>query len=66
MAKVDEIKVAIESLRETEYAQLRQWFTERDWRAWDARVEADSNSGKLDFLRKEAVAEKRAGKLTDI
>lgn len=66
MTKVDEIKAAIESLRDTEYVQLRQWFTERDWREWDERIEADSASGKLDFLRKEALAEKRAGNLKDI
>jgi len=66
MTNVDEIKAAIESLRETEYAQLRQWFTERDWREWDERIEADSAAGKLDFLQKEALAGKRAGTLKDL
>ena len=50
MAKVEEIKVAIESLPYQEYIRLRQWFSERDWEKWDRQIEADSESGKLDFL----------------
>ncbi|MBI5815305.1 MAG: hypothetical protein HZB29_06800 [Nitrospinae bacterium] len=66
MAKVDDIKLAIEGLPDGEYAQLRQWFTERDWREWDERIENDSASGKLDFLVNEALAEKRAGLLKGV
>ena len=63
MSKVDELKVAIETLPEEEYVQLRTWFTEKDWAKWDSRIEADSASGKLDFLVKEALNQKNAGKL---
>lgn len=58
MSRVEEIKAAIEALPESDYAQLRQWFTEREWASWDARIEADSESGKLDFLLAEAFEEK--------
>ena len=63
MSKVDKIKEAIESLPEEEYAQLRQWFSEKDWQKWDRQIEADSKSGKLDFLIEEALNEKAKGKL---
>jgi len=63
MSKVDEIKAAIEALPEEDYAQLRQWFSEKDWQKWDRQIEIDSDSGRLDFLIKEALDEKGKGKL---
>jgi hypothetical protein len=66
MPKVDKIKEAIEELPEEEYVQLRQWFSEKDWQKWDKQIEANSESGKLDFLIKEALDEKAKGKLKDL
>ena len=66
MSKVDEIKSAIEALTEEDYVQLRQWFSEKDWEKWDRQIEADSESGRLDFLIKEARDEKRKGKLKEL
>lgn len=63
MPKVDEIKAAIEALSEEDYIQFRRWFTEKDWRRWDKEIELDSESGKLDFLIKEALNEKVEGRL---
>ncbi len=54
MSRVDEIKAAIETLPDGDYAQLRQWFSQKDWQDWDRQIEADSETGKLDFLVKEA------------
>ncbi len=65
MSRVSEIKAAIEALHEEEYAQLRQRFSERDWEKWDKQIEADSESGRLDFLIQEALdgnASNRLGK----
>jgi hypothetical protein len=62
-SKVNEIKVAIEALHEEEYAQLRQWFSERDWDKWDRQSEADSRLRNLDSLIKEALDEKSKGNL---
>ncbi len=59
MSNVAEIKTAIEVLPEEDYVQLRQWFSEKDWQRWDRQIEADSESGKLDFLIKEALNEKQ-------
>ena len=66
MSKVKEIEAVIESLSEKEYARLRQWFSERDWEKWDRQIEADSRSGKLNFLIKEALDEKAKGKLKEL
>ena len=66
VSKVDEIKKAIDALPEKDYVQLRQWFLEKDWQKWDKQLEVDSDSGKLDFLIKEAHNEKAKGKLKGI
>jgi len=66
MSKVNTIRKAIETLSEEEYVQLRQWFSDRDWKKWDQEIESDSKSGKLDFLIREALDQKRQGKLKDL
>ncbi len=66
MSKVIELEKAIESLDEAEYIQLRRWFSERDWDKWDRQIETDSDAGKLDFLVREALEEKRKGKLGEL
>ena len=63
---VNAIKKAIESLPEEDYGQLRRWFADKDWEKWDTQIEEDSNSGKLDFLLKEAFEERQQGKLKDL
>ena len=66
MAQIVEIKKEIEQLPEHEYINLRQWFAEKDWGAWDKQIQADVTSGKLDFLAKEALQEKNNDKLKDL
>ncbi len=63
MSSVEEIKSAITSLSQEDYARLRDWLSERDWEKWDEEIEKDSAAGKLDFLVKEVVAEKNQGLL---
>jgi hypothetical protein len=66
MSNVEKIKAAIEALAETDYVRLRQWFTEKDWEKWDKHIEANSKSGKLDFLISEALEEKTKGVLKEL
>lgn len=66
MTKVSEIKEAIESLSDEDFARLRRWMEKRDWDEWDREIEADSEAGKLDFLIEEAREEKAKGKLRDL
>jgi hypothetical protein len=62
MRKVEEIEAQIKALPREEFAELRDWLLEQDWSAWDAQIEADSKSGKLDKLVAEAKAEYKSGK----
>ena len=66
MSKLEQIKVAIESLPDKDFVQLRKWFSEKDWEKWDSQIEEDSKDGKLDFLMREAFEEKEGGKLRDL
>ena len=63
MTRLEEVEMAVESLPEDQYGRFREWFLERDWEKWDRQIEADSKSGKLDFLVREAREGKKAGKL---
>ena len=66
MPKIEEVLSSIESLPKGEFRRLREWFYERDWERWDRQIEEDSKSGKLDFLIKEALAEKEEEKLKEL
>lgn len=48
------------------YLQSRQRLSELDWENWDRQVEADSESGKLDFLIAEAFEAKEKGTLKEL
>ena len=63
MSRLREIEMAIDALPEEEYGELRRWFLERDWAKWDRQIEADSASGQLDFLVREAQEAKGKGTL---
>lgn len=66
MRTASEIQMEIETLPQQEYMKLVQWFSERDWKAWDQELIKDAQSGKLDFLIREATREKKSGQLKDI
>ncbi|HEU4487256.1 MAG TPA: hypothetical protein VFR96_17360 [Povalibacter sp.] len=62
MRKIEEIEEQIQKLSREEFAELREWFLEQDWNAWDAQIETDAKSGKLDALVSEAKAEYESGR----
>lgn len=66
MSKVEELEKVIDALPEDEYKQLRQWFSEKDWVKWDQQIEADSKSGKLNFLLQEALEAKSQNRLKEL
>lgn len=66
MTTIPEIQQAILTLDENDYRGLLQWINELDWERWDAQIEADSESGKLDFLEAEALSAKRDGTLDEL
>ena len=66
VSSVEVVQAAIASLTPEEYRRLREWFIERDWEQWDKQIEEDAQSGRLDFLIAEAMAEKAQGHLRDL
>lgn len=66
MSKVDQLKTEIERLPNEEFTELVRWLSEKDWERWDKEIEADSDSGRLDFLMREALEEKAKGTLKDL
>ena len=65
MDRVEEIEAAIDGLPAEEFRRIVQWFHEREQRHWDEQMDADSSSGKLDFLFEEAENESRCGLLSE-
>jgi hypothetical protein len=66
MEKLEQIKEAIESLPEGDFARLRKWLADKDYQRWDEQIEKDSQEGRLDSLVKEAQEEKKGGKLENL
>lgn len=66
MSSVTEIQQAVRELGDSDLESLRCWFDEYFADAWDRRVEADAEAGKLDKLAEEALADLRAGRCTPI
>lgn len=64
MRKVQELQDEIQKLSLEEFAELRDWIHEKDWTAWDAQIEADARSGKLDKLVAET-SQRRYRELVD-
>lgn len=62
MRKLDDIERQIRELSRAEFAELREWLLAQDWKAWDAQIESDSRTGKLDELVAEAQADYAAGR----
>ena len=66
MTSVAKIQKEILALSETDYRQLKQWFSELEWDEWDQQIAADSDAGKLDFLIAEAVEAEEKGTLKNL
>ena len=50
MSSITEVKTAIQALSESEFVELRTWFSNLDYERWDRQFEADVKAGRLDFL----------------
>jgi hypothetical protein len=61
MSDVKAIEDAVRSLTPQELDEFRRWFAEFDHAAWDAQIERDAASGKLQTLAAEARADYLAG-----
>ena len=63
MTSVAEIKQAILSLSEEDYAEIVDWFYSLEEEEWDRQIEEDAVSGKLDFFKAEVDEAIRNGTL---
>ncbi|MCX7113867.1 MAG: hypothetical protein NTX45_28095 [Proteobacteria bacterium] len=66
MTQLEHIQTEIASLPKQEFVKLREWIETMDWEDWDRQIAEDSASGKLDFLKREAMEAKVAGKLRPV
>lgn len=57
MPSLQQIEAEVAALPEQELRKFRTWFDEFDARNWDRSLTADINSGKLDSLAAEALAQ---------
>jgi len=61
MDRVEEIETAIINLAPDQYRRFVDWFRAREQARWDEQLDADSASGKLDFLFADAESESEQG-----
>ena len=57
MVNVEMLEEHIAELDNDSFSKLRDWLVEFDQLRWEKQIEADSNSGKLDFLINAGLAE---------
>jgi hypothetical protein len=66
MISIELLEKQISELDNDSFSKLREWFIEFEQLRWEKQIEADSNSGKLDFLINSALAEHKTGKTRDL
>ena len=66
MSTVEDIEKAVSNLPPDDLARFRRWFEEFDAARFDARIERDAASGKLDRLADEALTDMRAGRAREL
>lgn len=60
---VEEIEQAIQALGEDEFARIAERVHALQQERWDAELDRDASSGKLDFLVAEAEEDRKHGRL---
>lgn len=62
MTKIEKLEHEIAALSTHELSEFRRWFMEFDAEAWDEQFERDAQSGVLDALAEQALADHRSGR----
>ena len=65
-SSIKEIEKAIIALPKDQFAQLREWFINFDAENWDKQFEEDAQSGKLDQLAADAIADFKKGNCSEL
>jgi hypothetical protein len=66
MTTVESLERQVRALTTEELSQFRAWFLEFDQEVWDAEIEQDALSGKLDALAERARQDHAAGRSTPL
>ena len=66
MSTIEAIEEAVERLSKDELAAFRDWFSSYEAAMWDAQIERDMVSGKLEGLASEALADFRSGRAKEL
>ncbi len=66
MATLKTIEREIMQLSEKELSEFRRWYAKFDADLWDAQIESDAATGRLDNLAEEALNEYYTGKAREI
>jgi hypothetical protein len=57
MTSLHDIQTAVSQLAWEDFIAFRTWFDSLDDAAWDMQFEQDVNSGRLDNIAKQAIAD---------
>lgn len=63
---IEALEMSVQNLPPSDFAKFRNWFVEFEATRWDAQLEMDATSGKLDALGGEALSEYRGGKVREL
>lgn len=66
MSKLEDIEKAVTELPADQLAQFRAWFEEFEADRFDKKIEQDANTGRLDRLAEQALADFRAGRAREL
>jgi len=64
--RLQNLEKAVAELDLVELREFATWFMDYDQTIWEREIEEDAKAGRLDFLREEARAERKLGKLQDL
>lgn len=49
MVRVKDIQKAIQNLKDEDFIEFREWFSEKDWEKWEKQIEVNTRSRKLNL-----------------
>lgn len=62
MSNVEKLEREVATLSQAELAEFRRWYADFDATAWDRQLDVDVQSGALDRIADEAIADHSAGR----
>jgi hypothetical protein len=63
---LSDLEKAVAKLAPDQFAKFRDWFEAFDASRFDAKIERDAKSGKLDGLAEQALADFRQGRAREL